>query len=171
MADWTTPPWSQLVAGKPWTDEKAAAAFENPIAMFDAAPGAPKLRQRSFYAGGGATAVFTGLDVYGGLQFLVSAKEFPGPSYRTLLFNYSTNGGASWSGGLQIGSSFGDGEARIYAGAFDFETGALRWVCLGLNFVAEGGATTFAGASLSINAIKFECDLVHAVITPNGGAA
>lgn len=44
MADWTTPPWSQLVAGKPWTDEKAAAAFENPIAIAEGAPDAPRVR-------------------------------------------------------------------------------------------------------------------------------
>ena len=44
MADYTTPPWSQLVAGKPWTDEKAAAAFENPIAIAEGADGAPRLR-------------------------------------------------------------------------------------------------------------------------------
>lgn len=44
MADYTTPPWAQLVAGKPWTDEKAAAAFENPIAIAEGAPDAPRLR-------------------------------------------------------------------------------------------------------------------------------
>lgn len=44
MADYTTPPWSQLVAGKPWTDEKAAAAFENPIAIAEGAPDAPRVR-------------------------------------------------------------------------------------------------------------------------------
>lgn len=44
MADYTTPPWSQLVAGKPWTDEKAAAAFENSIAIAEGADGAPRLR-------------------------------------------------------------------------------------------------------------------------------
>ena len=41
MADWTPPPYPQLVAGKPWTDEKASAAFENVEALAQGKPGAP----------------------------------------------------------------------------------------------------------------------------------
>lgn len=41
--DWTDPPWAQLVAGKAWTDEKAAAAFENAIAIAEGAPDAPRI--------------------------------------------------------------------------------------------------------------------------------
>ena len=41
MADWTPPPWAGLTAGKAWTDEKAGAAFENPLAIAEGAPDAP----------------------------------------------------------------------------------------------------------------------------------
>lgn len=44
MADWTPPPYPQLVAGKPWTDEKASAAFENVEALAEGAPDAPKVQ-------------------------------------------------------------------------------------------------------------------------------
>jgi hypothetical protein len=44
MADWTDPPWAELTAGKPWTDEKAAAAFENPIAIAEGAADAERIR-------------------------------------------------------------------------------------------------------------------------------
>lgn len=43
MADWTDPPYAALTAGKKWTDEKAAAAFENPVALAEGAPDAPRI--------------------------------------------------------------------------------------------------------------------------------
>lgn len=41
MADWTDPPYAALTVDKAWTDEKATAAFENAVALAEAATGAP----------------------------------------------------------------------------------------------------------------------------------
>jgi len=64
MADWTDPPWAQLVAGKPWTDEKAAAAFENVIAVTEGADDAPRIRGNAMATAADLPLTVTAADTY-----------------------------------------------------------------------------------------------------------
>jgi hypothetical protein len=43
MADWTEQDPNSLLPGKPWTAAKALASFENPVAIAEGAPGAPRI--------------------------------------------------------------------------------------------------------------------------------
>lgn len=43
MADWTNQSTNSLLPGEPWTSAKALAAFENPKAIAEGAPGAPPI--------------------------------------------------------------------------------------------------------------------------------
>jgi hypothetical protein len=43
MADWTNIDPNTLLPGEPWTSAKALAAFENPVAIGEGAPGAPRI--------------------------------------------------------------------------------------------------------------------------------
>lgn len=43
MADWTTQDPNTLLPGEPWTSAKALAALENPEAIAEGAPGAPRI--------------------------------------------------------------------------------------------------------------------------------
>lgn len=102
MADYTTPPWSQLVAGKPWTDEKAAAAFENPIAIAEGADGAPKV-QGVALGGVSLGAVAFSASSWGIITDLDRAELIVGQVYAftpsgsgALLIRFSNNNGASY---------------------------------------------------------------------------
>lgn len=41
MASWTNQSTASLLPGEPWTSAKALAAFENPVAIAESAPGSP----------------------------------------------------------------------------------------------------------------------------------
>jgi hypothetical protein len=43
MADWTDQDPNSLLPGQPWTSAKALAAFENPVAIAEGAPDAPRI--------------------------------------------------------------------------------------------------------------------------------
>lgn len=47
MADWTDQDVNSLLPGEPWTSAKALAAFENPVAITEGAPSAPRLYLRA----------------------------------------------------------------------------------------------------------------------------
>lgn len=170
MADWTDPPYSGLVAGKAWTDEKASAAFENVVALAEEAMGAPKIKRRAF-SGTGSSVTFTGLGDYGGFDFSASAMNSTGFDVDMTL-EYSTNGGSSWSTPAAIAVIRSTGGVTMINGAFDFATGTI--VIEGFAFGAPGDAvvhlsSTIAGASLSIDAVRFTGQSMSAVIRPNGG--
>jgi len=44
MADWTDQDPNSLLPGQPWTSAKALAAFENPVAIAEGAPDAPRVQ-------------------------------------------------------------------------------------------------------------------------------
>lgn len=180
MADWTDPPYPQLVAGKPWTDEKAAAAFENPVAIAEGAPGAPRveaLAQKVFPVVSGAeaqTQVFTGLGDYYGIEFEAYIKT---DTNRIVQFAYSTDNGSTWSANQIIGTTASDSYGLSFVhGTFDFATGNLRSIFSSKPAgapVLTVTSVSMEGASLQIDAIRIQVasGLVIAMIKPNGGTA
>jgi len=102
MADWTDPPYAQLVAGKPWTDEKASAAYENVVAAREGAVGAPYERSAwhpydGTAIGDGLTGMIYDFSVDGGLVSRETPLFEDGYEYRLLIEAISHNGGASES--------------------------------------------------------------------------
>ncbi|VDC31432.1 hypothetical protein [Pseudogemmobacter humi] len=90
MADWTDPPWPQLTAGKAWTDEKAAASFENPISITEGAPGSPYefstwRPYNSLINGDGNTGAFYDHAVQGAVSQITSPVFELGWDYRFVL--------------------------------------------------------------------------------------
>lgn len=164
MADWTDPPYSGLVAGKAWTDEKASAAFENVVALAEDAMGAPKIKRRAF-SGTGTTVTFTGLGEYSGIEFSASATNASGFD-RDITLEYSTNGGSTWSVPDALAVVKTGGATRI-SGGFDFATGAVA--VEGLADAVVHLSSTISGASLAIDAVRFAGTTMAVIIRPNGG--
>ena len=128
MADWTPPPYPQLVAGKPWTDEKASAAFENVEALAEGAPDAPRVQGRAL--GGvslGAVQVTSVLepeftDLEGMVQIRVDflAANSSGGT-QNLEISFSTDNGATYGSFqdlLEISNGGASGSFRL-----DLQTG------------------------------------------------
>lgn len=165
MADWTDPPYSGLVAGKAWTDEKASAAFENVVALAEDAMGAPKIKRRAF-SGTGTTVTFTGLGEYSGIEFSASATNASGFD-RDITLEYSTNGGSTWSVPDALAVVKASGGATRISGGFDFATGAVA--VEGLADAVVHLSSTISGASLAIDAVRFAGTTMAVIIRPNGG--
>lgn len=132
MADWTDPPWAELTAGKPWTDEKAAAAFENVIAQAEGAPGAPKVQGialgnvfvGAFDVASTATADFTSLGRAKTIMMQIVCQTSGGISIRVALTN---NGGSSWGSNQSVVASIGTNEFLEGMLVLDLETGAYSF--------------------------------------------
>lgn len=174
MTDWTSIPNTVLETGKPIRAVDGRALRDNPIAIAEGAPGAPKIKTRTFVSGAAAqTQTFTGLGDYSGIQFMLYGDNVGAATY-TLQFQFSSDGGATWSTASTIqGVSSGTGSRYFSAhGHFNFETGLFA-------VIGETGggpwraSTTLSGASLAIDAIRFTSNNVAltnlALIIPNGG--
>ena len=105
MADWTDPPYPQLVAGKPWTDEKASAAYENVVALAEGAPGAPPV-QAGWHPydmvaiGDGTDGEIYDFSVDGALSTVTSPNFEDGYEYRFIFDGLGAEGGVS--GGIRL---------------------------------------------------------------------
>jgi hypothetical protein len=137
MADWTDPPYAQLVAGKAWTDEKAAAAFENLVAALEGAPGAPRVK---------FAALDAAFSTAGGVGTYVFAAA---PSLTTVAFG-ATVGGST----LQPTSavySVSISSASVVAAFSLGSTLSGTWRCMGTftkTGIGAGGAPAILGATL-----------------------
>lgn len=158
MADWTDPPYAQLVAGKAWTDEKAAAAFENVIAQAEGAEGAPRNLGKSLdlflgdFTFTSTEAGLSGLGSLDGMMVLVNSVN-SGSSARDMQIRMSNDNGATWGAwqGTGLSNSNGYGQGIMFIGlksglsmsvtdgpsASDINNG---WVAL---TVPSGGANAF----------------------------
>ena len=167
MADYTPPPWAQLVAGKPWTDEKAAASFENPIAMFEG-KGPTKLAPRALASNLlGAVSGMTGLSDLG--DFAAIRATAVSAAATDLQVSFSTDNGTSWGGWQTVASP--PGGVSMVGHQADFEinllTGVLRGIAL--YFPASGQAIpAVLSATLTVpascNAVRFGPSSVVAVL-------
>ena len=170
MADFTTPPWAQLVAGKAWTDEKAAAAFENPIAMFEG-KGPHKLDPKAL-----ATNLLGTINGTAGMSdlgaFAVVRGVAVSPGAQNLQVSFSANNGTSW-GAYQTVAAVGSGTPASLQVNFEIDllTGALRGIS---SYMAVGSTVvvTTLSATLTVpancNAIRFNAGAVI-MLTAEGG--
>lgn len=155
MADWTDPPWVQLVAGKAWTDEKAAAAFENPIAIAEGADDAPRIQRRAlegkrYLPGVAGSVAIVGLadvaELGGQLYFTASGGS------NTCAIQFSTDGGSSWSSAQNLYS--GGATTLDFLFSVRLDTGAWVWGAAGGTLTLPGGVVdavriTASGAGAS----------------------
>ena len=181
MADWTNLPNTAVGVGGLPSGTTVTALRDNPIAIAEGAPGAPRveaLAQKVFpvVSGGLAqTQVFTGLGDYYGIEFEAYISS---GTQRPVQFAYSTDNGSTWSADQDIGitASGSDGLGFVH-GTFDFATGNLRSICSSKAAgtpVLTVTSVSMSGASLQINAIRIQSGstaLLIALIKPNGGAA
>lgn len=182
MADWTPPPWAQLVAGKAWTDEKAAAAFENLIALAEGADGAPKMEPRALKAPGilsgaiaGTTWVgFTGLGDIKQIRFDIAWAGSTGSP--TIQVAFSNDGGSSWGATQTLVGLLANGRGASVFGHIDLETGVT--VCAALivgtaSTTGDGGMTSTLTVPANCNAVRFNSNTGgvagRVFITPIGG--
>lgn len=147
MADWTDPPYPQLVAGKPWTDEKASAAFENVEALAEAAPGSPRVQGVAL--GGislGAVTVtgtggqgWIGLDRVGLVYMTFVVGE---PNNRTLRVRFSSDNGSTY-GSWQNLSIFSTGGTDVVSSGnlrLNIQTGGWNIQRIDINNTASPSA-------------------------------
>lgn len=185
MAVWTD--FATLVAslasGKAFTDEKAQALAENVVALQEGDPSAPKvqpnaMRRTTFISGAAAqTQAFNGLADYSGIEFEVFGRTTVTTAF--INFAYSTDGGASYSANQSIGGIPPTEGNAVYRGVFDFASGKLKVIRLGFDPTETASDTpnvtdvTMAGASLAINAVRFQGNAGSitsvVLLTANGG--
>lgn len=166
----------------PLTSSLAKAWTDNAEAIREGDPTAPKiqpqaLRHIPIISGtGAATQTFTGLGDYSGVEFEVFATN-TSTGAGQLQFSYSTDGGATFSAVQALGGVQATSGRTIFRGFFDFATGQLRAVSAATDIAsAVRTSVTMAGASLSIDAIRFNqaggsTATCIAIVIPNGGAA
>lgn len=160
----------------PITSSLMKAFQDNVLAIAEDDATAPKIKIKHFVSAAEAqTQTFTGLGDYSGISFDLRCYQVAGGT-QAYNFQYSTNGGTSWSTAVSM-FSLPVNAVGFYSGAFDFSSGLLAII----GGQADVGATsvrvstTVSGASLSIDAIRFQgaaasVNLV-AIIRPNGGTA
>lgn len=107
MADWVDPPYTQLVKGKPWTEDKATAAFENVVALAEGAPGAPIVREgwHPFDAdtvGQGVSGVIYDFATDGDVSAVVSPTLPLGYEYMAVWCDIRSNRAGAGTGNPQL---------------------------------------------------------------------
>lgn len=171
MADWTPPPWAQLVAGKAWTDEKAAAAFENLLAALEGAPNTPRIQPPSMaqplVSASGQVAIasanwlaFTGLDEVKDLRVdfhITNANASPQATAFEVAF--SADGGSTWGSSQSILTTSDINNASMALGfaRIDMESGDLRGSC----YRANTSATSTLVALSSTLTVPADCNAIR----------
>ena len=110
MADYTDQDPNTLLPGEPWTSAKALAAFENPEAIAEGTPGAPKVTglaldifKGEWTAGTAKTMVtLTGLEDDGLLMCSGMTTRASGTGIVDMTYETSTNGGSTWSSSVRF---------------------------------------------------------------------
>lgn len=162
MADWTNIADSALDPDAPVTSELAYAWRDNPIAIAEGAPGAPKIALKDLVAGGSLEMTITGLADFGGLFAYVHATTTD-PGGASISVSLSDNGSTFYGSTVLFPTS-----DASFTFSIDFASGDFKW-CAGLPVGAGSG--TISGSSLSVVAVRFSLNngtfISH--VLPNGG--
>ena len=110
MADWTPQDPNGRLPGEPWTSAKALADDENPRAIAEGAPGAPKVTGLALdiFKGEWTTTTtttmvtLTGLDDDGLLMCSGMTTKVEGEGNFDISYETSTDGGSTWSSGIRF---------------------------------------------------------------------
>jgi hypothetical protein len=167
MPVWTPPATlvPSMAAGRAVTSEKSQADAENIEAFAEQVTGAPKMRRVNMVG-----SSFTGLGDFSGVEFHVFANNNGGSS-ANVNFQYSTNGGSTWSTAQVLATMSPSNGAVHGAGFFDFASGAIGFSGAAENGDATEVSATMAGASLAIDAVRFVppvSGLITAILRPCG---
>lgn len=159
MADWTEQDVNSLLPGEPWTSAKAIAAFENPVAITEAAPNAPRIvsqaltlarRNEQVVTGNGwFTVVSLGAFKWVHMQCALTAGIAAGD--REIEVSVSSNGGASWATSQMIGFFTREGFYKPFSVNFGVADGKVY--SLGLEYDSDHQAYADFGAGV-YNAIR-----------------
>lgn len=134
MTDYVTIPNTALQLDAPITEEVMRALRDNPLSMFEGAPGAPRMAPRAMLnppmavaPSSNTAAGFTGLDPQGVLFFMASGPLTSTPS-DSFQIRGSSNGGASWGGWQNISPPGTSGNSTVFhlTGTIILATGAVR---------------------------------------------
>lgn len=169
----------------PLTSALAKAWADNVEAIREGDPTAPKIQPnalRRIAVNGGAAAqtqTFTGLGGYGGIEFEVMVRN--DGTGNPINFQFSTDGGSTWSTAQSLGGVLATSGAAWVAGSFDFASGQIEAIFETFQIAGTAAATltrtsaALAGASLAIDAIRFQGGNANitciAIIRPVGASA
>lgn len=172
MTDWTSIPNTVLETGKPIRAVDGRALRDNPIAIAEGAPGAPKIKTPRVVSPAAAqNQVFTGLGDYSGISFDVTARNSHATNRPDFRFQFSKDGGSTWSTAYVLEAMMSTSTVRQWYGYFDFATGQFAGLTPG-DFAAYK-VTTLSAADLSINAVRFSGSTADitcvGILTLNGG--
>lgn len=185
MPTFTTIPNGLVAVGaKPFASTMQALR-DNPLAIQEGDPTAPKIQPnalRRIAVNGGAAAqtqTFTGLGGYGGIEFEVMVRN--DGTGNPINFQFSTDGGSTWSTAQSLGGVLATSGAAWVAGSFDFASGQLDAILETFQIAGTAAASltrtsaALAGASLAIDAIRFQGGISNitciAIIRPVGASA
>ena len=158
MADWTTLPNTAVGVGGLPSGTTVTALRDNPVAIAEGAPGAPRIAINVFSTSSGSPT-FTDLDQYLGF---FSFHRNTGFSSSNLFLQYSTDNGSTFASSQILFELPNDGTIRTVF--FDFASGMIY-------FPGTNGVS-YDGASSEINAIKFSGIASGGVLFyPQGGRA
>lgn len=164
MADWTNQDVNTLLPGEPWTSAKAIAAFENPQAIAEAAPNAPKNAVKSQSARG-SSVTFSGFGEWQGFTANVFGAATGTPFAASVSFS---DDGTTFYGSEDIIIAPANTTSQSYI-ACDFASQTLigSYVnttdVIGINFALTGGAFNVTHVRFTSNGI------VGVTIHANGG--
>ena len=135
MADWTELDTNTLLPGEPLTSAKALAFFENPKAIAEGAPDAPRIEDAALDTGAATAAGVTwwGLRSAGAAAGSVGTYAFLTPTVNTATFAF---------GDTTAGSGLRPSSAN---GSIGLVTLAGTWRCMGQtdDISQSGRATVF----------------------------
>jgi hypothetical protein len=168
MTDYVAPNGTKTNPRKPGTSEWAKAADERPLAMFEHAPGAPRM-VRKILGASGATVTFTDLDEFGGFIADYSYADGTGGSPTSDVTISFSDDGTTFYDATVISDLAAGASGKIWV---DFATGAWGQV---VNQTYASG--TFTGVSLDVVAVRFAnarsggAGACGVSFMPNGGLA
>lgn len=136
MATWTTIPDSSLEPGKPIRSIDALALRDNPVAIAEAAPGAPPVSLAAIVAALASVPVGS-----------IGSYAFLGETSTTATAPGGTRAGSGLRyAGISKGQSWAVSSA-ISLGAGSTTTPAGTWICMGRS-IGQSVETTYYGATL-----------------------
>jgi hypothetical protein len=149
MATYTAITDAEIDQDSPITQTLMTKYRDNLTAVIEDDATAPKIKQHLRMGGTSAgNIVFSDLAVYSAVEFRAYMQEASGLS-GSLLLQYSTNNGSSYTTIATL-LTLGDNEAGLAEGWFDWTTGELKYLRVGL--VAS---STISGAPFSVTNLRF----------------
>lgn len=167
---WVTIADSLFESGKPARAIDMRNLRDNLAAMAAGDTGAPRFRQINSVSGAAAgSQVFTGLGEASGAEFVLHAGNTSGAASNVTI-EYSTNGGSTWSAALILTAAAASNGWAIFEGSIDFASGLVVGIgsSVSASVTRSRVSSTMAGASLSIDALRFTCNSIVALVRPKG---